>query len=57
MKKLKPRMDELTVESFPAGDANGGTDTVHGAERVPTPPYHSCYPCLQTITCVCAPVI
>jgi hypothetical protein len=54
MEKLRLRMDELAVESFSVGDAGGGMGTVQG-QMVPTPPYHTCYPCLETrLTCVCA---
>jgi hypothetical protein len=56
MNKLKLRMDELAVESFPTSDANGGLGTVKGQE-IPTPPYFTCKPCLLTrpTDCPCTP--
>jgi hypothetical protein len=56
MNKLKLRMDELAVESFPTSDADGGLGTVKGQE-IPTPPYFTCKPCLLTrpTDCPCTP--
>lgn len=56
MNKLRLRMEELRVESFPTGDANGLDGTVHGQE-IPTPPYFTCKPCLLTkpTDCPCTP--
>jgi hypothetical protein len=57
MNKLKLRMEELAVESFPTSDAEGGMGTVHGQGLIPTPPYFTCKPCLLTrpTDCPCTP--
>ena len=58
MNKLKLRMDELAVESFPTSAAEDGAGTVHGRE-IPTPPHFTCDPCLLTrpTDCPCTPVV
>jgi hypothetical protein len=56
MNKLKLRMDELAVESFPTGNTDGEPGTVHG-QGIPTQPYFTCKPCLLTkpTDCPCTP--
>jgi hypothetical protein len=54
MQKLKLEVEELTVESFPTGDAENGLGTVEARELVPTPPYFTCLVTKPT-DCPCTP--
>ena len=55
MTKLKLKVEELGVESFPIGDADGVFGTVQAREAVPTPPYTSCQPFTRLTDCPCTP--
>jgi hypothetical protein len=53
--KLKLQIDQLAVESFAVGDADGQIGTVEAREMAPTPPYAGC-PALTRLTiCPCTP--
>ena len=48
MKKIKLQVQELTVESFSAGEVEGEAGTVHGQEIKPT---------RMTYDCPCTPMV
>lgn len=55
MNKLKLQVDQLAVESFPVGDADGQIGTVEAREMAPTPPYAGCAPATRLTICPCTP--